>query len=156
MKPTNFYGFQARDFAGFTLESAHFRSFKTAFISWFHLESWKRASQGGVMATVRFEEDEDVILVEFEDEYGIRSVSSDPAEFVEKSKKAIERSMKTVQRMAKKAVRTIQSIPISERPSKFEFQFGIKMNGEAGAVVAKAGAEASITVTMTWEHKGKK
>ena len=37
MKPTNFYGFQAGDFTEFTLESAHFRSFKTAFISWFHL-----------------------------------------------------------------------------------------------------------------------
>jgi len=37
MKPISFYGFQARDFAGFTLKSAHFRSFKTACISWFHL-----------------------------------------------------------------------------------------------------------------------
>jgi hypothetical protein len=75
---------------------------------------------------------------------------------VEKSKKAIERSMKTVQRMAKKALKTIQAIPISERPTTFQFQFGIKMSGEAGAVVAKAGAEAAITVTMTWEHKDKK
>jgi len=37
MKPTIFYGFQERDFAGFTLESAYFRRFKTALISWFHL-----------------------------------------------------------------------------------------------------------------------
>jgi hypothetical protein len=29
------------------------------------------------------------------------------------------------------------------------------MNGEAGAVVAKVGAEAAITVTMTWDHKSK-
>ena len=108
------------------------------------------------MVTVQFEEDEDVILVEFEGEYGVRSVSREPEELVEKSKKAIERSMKTVQRMAKKAIKTIQAIPISERPSKFEFQFGIKMSGEAGALVAKAGAEAAITVTMTWEHKEKK
>ena len=39
MKPTYFYGFQVRDFAGFTVKSANFRSFKTAFISWFHLVS---------------------------------------------------------------------------------------------------------------------
>ena len=107
------------------------------------------------MAQFEVQDDEDVILVEFEDESGLQSVSNDPAEFVQKSRQAIERSMKTVQRMAKKAVQTIQAIPISERPSKFEFQFGIKMNGEAGAVVAKAGAEAAITVTMTWEHKAK-
>jgi hypothetical protein len=109
------------------------------------------------MDTVRFEEDDDIILVEFQGESGLRSVSRDTADdLVEKSKLAIERSMKTVQRMAKKAVKTIQAIPVSERPDKVEFQFGIKMTGEAGALVAKAGAEAAITVTMTWEHKDKK
>lgn len=107
------------------------------------------------MATVPFEEDDELILVEFE-EVGLRSVSSrDAGELVEKSKQAIERSMKTVQRMAKKAVKTIKAIPVSERPNKVEFLFGIKMSGEAGAVVAKMGAEAAITVTMTWEHKAK-
>ena len=108
------------------------------------------------MPTFQVEDDDEVILVEFEDESGLRSVSNDPEELLDKSKMAIERSMETIQGMAKKAVRTIQGIPISERPSKVEFQFGIKMNGEVGAVVAKVGAEAAITVTMTWEHKDKK
>jgi len=107
------------------------------------------------MPTFEVEDDDDVILVEFEDESGLQSVSDDPNELLEKSKMAIERSMQTIQNMAKKAVKTIQGIPVSERPSKVEFQFGIKMNGEAGAVVAKMGAEAAITVTMTWEHKDK-
>jgi hypothetical protein len=108
------------------------------------------------MDTIRFEEDDDIILVDFEGEARLRSVSNVPEDFVEKSKKAIERSMKTVQRMAKKAVKTIQAIPISERPSTVQFQFGIKMSGEAGAVVAKVGSEAAITVTMTWNHKEEK
>ena len=107
------------------------------------------------MSTLQFEDDDDVILVEFEDESGLRSVSNDPDELLEKSQMAIERSMKTIKRMAKKAVKTIKEIPVSERPSTVQFQFGIKMNGEAGAVVAKVGAEAAITVTMTWEHKDK-
>ena len=107
------------------------------------------------MSTLQFEDNDDVILVEFEDESGLRSVSNDPNELLEKSQMAIERSMKTVKRMAKKAVKTIKEIPVSERPSTVQFQFGIKMNGEAGAVVAKMGAEAAITVTMTWEHKDK-
>ena len=107
------------------------------------------------MAQFEVQDDEDVVLVEFEDESGLRSVSNDPDELLNKSKMAIERSMKTVKSMAKKAIKTIQAIPISERPSTVQFQFGIKMNGEAGAVVAKVGAEAAITVTMTWEHKDK-
>ena len=105
------------------------------------------------MPTLEVEDEDDVILVEFENESGLRSVSNDPEELLEKSKMAIERSMATIQGMAKKAIRTIQGIPISERPSKVEFQFGIKMNGEAGAMVTKVGGEAAITVTMTWEHE---
>ena len=108
------------------------------------------------MAQFEVQDDDDVILVEFEDESGLRAVSNDPNELLEKSKMAIEHSMKTVKRMAKKAVKTIQEIPVTERPTTVQFQFGIKMNGEAGAVVAKVGAEAAITVTMTWEHKDKK
>ena len=108
------------------------------------------------MPTLEVEDDDEIILVEFEDESGLRSVSNDPEELLEKSKMAIERSMETIQGMAKKAIKTIKAIPVSERPSTVQFQFGIKMNGEAGAVVAKVGAEAAITVTMTWEHKDKK
>jgi hypothetical protein len=107
------------------------------------------------MPQVQVQDDDDVILVEFEDEAGLRSVSNDPDELLNKSKAAIERSMKTIETMAKKAIETIKAIPVSERPSTFQFQFGIKMNGEAGAVVAKVGAEAAITVTMTWDHKSK-
>jgi hypothetical protein len=107
------------------------------------------------MTTAKIEEEDEVILVEFEDEHGLRSVSNDPAELLEKSKEAIERSMETVQRMAKKAIKTIKAIPVSERPTTFQFQFGVKLNGELGAVVAKLGTEAAFTVTMTWEHKAK-
>ena len=104
------------------------------------------------MATISFEEDDDLILVEFE-ETGVRPTSSrEPRELVEKSKQAIERSMITVRRMAKKAIKAIHDIPVSERPHTFQFQFGIKLNGEVGAVVAKAGAETAFTITMTWEN----
>jgi len=107
------------------------------------------------MATVQFEADDDVILVEFADESGLIRASNDPDELLNKSKMAIERSMLTIQNMARKAVETIQAIPVSEKPSTVQFQFGIKMNGEVGAVVAKVSSEAAITVTMTWEHKTK-
>lgn len=108
------------------------------------------------MAQFEVQDDDDVILVEFEDESGLRTVSNDPIELLTKSQMAIERSMKTVKSMAKKAIKTIQEIPVSERPSTVQFEFGIKFNGETGALVAKVGAEAAINVTMTWEHKGKK
>jgi hypothetical protein len=107
------------------------------------------------MATVQIENDEDLILVDLAPAAGVRSVSLSPQDLVEKSKDAMEHAMKTVRRMAKKTMKTIQAIPVSERPTTFEVQFGLKLNAEGNALVTKVGGEASINVTMSWEHKSK-
>ena len=107
------------------------------------------------MPTLQIENDEDVILVELAPTAGVRSVSLSPQDLVEKSKEAMEHAMKTVRGMAKKTMKTIQAIPVSERPTTFEVQFGLKLNAEGNALVTKAGGEASLNVTMTWEHKSR-
>lgn len=108
------------------------------------------------MAQFEVQDDEDVILVEFASASGVRSVSRSPQEIleqsVEDSKKAIDQAMKTMRGMAKKTMDTIKEIPISERPNTISVEFGLKLNAEAGAVVAKAGVEAAIKVTMTWQR----
>ena len=105
------------------------------------------------------DDDDDVILVEFAPASGVRSVSRSPKEMleesIENSKKAIERAMKSMRGMAKKTMRTIREIPISDRPNTISVSFGLKLDAEAGAVVAKAGAEAALNVTMTWTHTDK-
>ena len=53
--------------------------------------------------------------------------------------------------MAAKAVNTIKQIKLHERPDSVEVEFGIKLDAEAGALIAKAGTEAAISVKMTWE-----
>jgi len=63
--------------------------------------------------------------------------------------------METMRGMAKKTMRSIKEIPVSERPSTISVSFGLKLDAEAGAVVAKAGAEAAINVTMIWTHTSK-
>lgn len=94
------------------------------------------------------------ILVDFAPAPGVRGVARiSPEELVEKSKVAVDVAMSTMQSMANKAVTAIKKIKVSERPDKVELEFGIKLDAEAGALVAKAGAEAAIKVTMTWEQK---
>ena len=107
------------------------------------------------MATLPVQDDDDVILVEFATKTGVRSVSLNSEDVVEKSKKAIENTMKTMRAMASKTMKTIKTIPVSERPTTFQVEFGIKFDAEGCALVAKASAEASITITMTWEHTSK-
>ena len=105
------------------------------------------------MTTMQIEDEDDVILVDLQPVAGIRSVSIDPKDMAEKSKEAIDHAMKSMQSMAKKTVRAIKKIPISERPHTVEVSFGLKLTAEGNALVAKAGMEAAINVTMTWNRK---
>lgn len=108
------------------------------------------------MVTVPVENDDmGVILVDLAPASGVRSVSLTPKDIVEKSQEAMEHAMKTVRRMANKTMKTIEAIPISERPTTFEVQFGIKLNAEGNALVTKAGGEATMNIKLTWEHKSK-
>ena len=108
------------------------------------------------MTTTQIEENDEVILVELTPTAGVRSVSISPTDMLEKSKEAMDHAMKSIRGMAKKTVRSIKEIPISERPTTISVEFGLKLNAEGNAVVAKAGMEATLNVTMTWEHKAKK
>jgi hypothetical protein len=45
-----------------------------------------------------------------------------------------------------------------EMPHEFtqiEIDFGVKLDAEAGALLAKVGGEASLNVTLTWERPEK-
>jgi len=104
------------------------------------------------MAQFQVQDDDDVILVEFAPTPGVRSVSLSPKDVAEKSKEALDDALKTMQAMAKKSVNAIREIPVTERPNTISISFGLKLSAEGGAVVAKAGVEAAINVTMTWQR----
>lgn len=108
------------------------------------------------MPTTQIEDDDEVILVDLQPAAGVRQVSLDAKDLAEKSREAMDKAMKTVRGMAKKTMKTIKEIPISERPSSISVSFGLKLYAEGSAVVSKAGMEATLNVTMTWEHKAKK
>lgn len=104
------------------------------------------------MTTTQIEDEDDVILVEFAPAAGVRSVSLSPQDLAGKSQEAIDEALKSMRRMAKKSVKAIRQIPVTERPSTISISFGLKLTAEGGALVAKAGVEAAINVTMTWQR----
>ena len=108
------------------------------------------------MPTTQIEDDDEVILVDLQPAAGVRQVSLSASDLAEKSKEAMDNAMKSVRGMAKKTMKTIKEIPISERPSSISVSFGLKLYAEGSAVVSKAGMEATLNVTMTWENKAKK
>jgi hypothetical protein len=107
------------------------------------------------MPATQIEEDDEIILVEMTPMPGVRTVSVDPKDIAEKSKEAIDHAMKSMRGMAKKTVKAIKEIPVTERPHTVSVAFGLKLTAEGNTLVAKAGVEAAINVTMTWERKEK-
>ena len=98
-------------------------------------------------------EQKGLILVDMGSGAGVQKVAYSMVDMYEKSDAAVEKAMGTIKAMADKTVTAVKSIPVSERPQKVSVEFGIKFDMEAGAVVAKASAEAAVKVTLSWEHK---
>jgi hypothetical protein len=91
------------------------------------------------------------ILVEFTPRPGVVQASRSPSETAEQAAKALDSAMNTIYHMARRTTATIDALV--DRPSEFELSFGIKLDAEAGAIIAKAGVEASLGVKMTWERE---
>ena len=98
--------------------------------------------------------EQEMILVDFGSASGVRGVAKLSVDQLrEKSAEAIENAMGTVRGMAAKMMESVEKIKLSERPTKVEVAFGIKLTAEGTALVAKVGGEAAVTVTLTWEHE---
>ena len=63
---------------------------------------------------------------------------------------AVARAMTTIQEMADKVVAAARQA--TEPPDELQVEFGIKLDAVAGALIAKAGASASLNVTLTWRR----
>lgn len=92
------------------------------------------------------------ILVEFALRPGVRQVSLavSPEELAGKSALALDRAMSTVRQMAKRVTDAVDKI--TDKPDKVEVEFGLKLDAEAGAYVAKVSTEAGFKVVLTWER----
>ncbi len=104
---------------------------------------------------------ETTILVEFEPRAGVRQVSrfgdmtkEQIAKLAERSEFALDRAMTTVRAIGKRVTDTVKQIEMTDRPDEVSVEFGLKLDAEAGAYLAKAGAEAGFKVTLTWKHEG--
>jgi hypothetical protein len=91
------------------------------------------------------------ILVEFKPAAGVVRTALSPADLAEQSRKALDAAMNTIHAMAERVNATIAAI--SDRPNKVEVEFGLKLDAQAGALVASASTEAGFNVKLTWERK---
>lgn len=96
--------------------------------------------------------DDTTIIVEFAPSAGTREVSlKTPQDLAIKSAEALDKAMVTIRQMAQRTMTTIDTL--ANKPNQVELEFGIKLNTEAGAIIAKTAGEASLKVKLTWERK---
>ncbi|MEM9271640.1 MAG: CU044_2847 family protein [Cyanobacteria bacterium P01_F01_bin.143] len=89
------------------------------------------------------------ILVDLNPPGSMVEVALEPQALVNKSKEAINKAMDTINHMAERTIDAIGNV--TNKPSEVEVEFGIKLDAESGALIAKTGAEASLTVKMVWK-----
>jgi len=63
--------------------------------------------------------------------------------------------MKSIRAMAKETLRSVKVIPVADRSDLLSVSFGLLLDTEAGEMIAQAGTEASINVTITWPRTDK-
>lgn len=105
------------------------------------------------METIAIEKDIHVLVELAPVSTGTRGVSITPKDIEQKSAEALNNAMNTIHQMATYVVSTMNSLSESNRPSKVEAAFGLKLTAEGNALIAKGSMEANINVTLIWELK---
>ena len=89
-----------------------------------------------------------VVVVDFSPGSGLQSTSLKPEDLAKKSAEALDAAMNTVHQMATRV--TTAMAALAKPPSEVEVTFGIQLEAEAGALIAKASAGATLEVKLTW------
>jgi Trypsin-co-occurring domain 1 len=105
-------------------------------------------SRGTTMTeAVRFQlEDGSTVLVEAaDDDFGVERVSRATDGVVEATER-LEQALGSVRDAAKASIEALRTLS----PQKVELEFGVKLNAEAGASIARTAAEGHFVVKVTW------
>ncbi|WP_333748469.1 CU044_2847 family protein [Streptomyces sp. IBSBF 2394] len=84
-----------------------------------------------------------------EDVYGLQEISVNGSTVVRRAQEGLGDALDGIRRMAAEAHSRMTSLTVA--PKRLELEFGVKLSGEAGAVVAKATGEAHLIVRAVWE-----
>jgi hypothetical protein len=70
---------------------------------------------------------------------------------IERADRSFQDALERVKPAASALAEKIRSL--ADPPDETTMEFGIKLTGKAGAVIASAGIEANYKITLTWNRK---
>jgi len=100
-------------------------------------------------------EDGGTIWVEVEEplQEGSLVPAATPREMIVKASETLEAALDKVKPAIRGIVGRLRDL--GDPPDEFAVEFGLKLNAEAGAILASAGAEANLVLTLTWKRERK-
>ena len=92
------------------------------------------------------------LVVEIDDrEPGYRPAKK-PGAIIADAKEQFEKSLADINAAAQSALDILRGGRL--RPDEVEIEFGVRLNAEAGAVIAKSSVEGHLVVKLTWTRTG--
>jgi len=85
-----------------------------------------------------------------EDVYGLEEISVNGSTVIRRAQAGLGEALEGIRQMAAEAHARIASLDVA--PKSLELEFGVKLSGETGAVLAKASGEAHLVVRAVWER----
>ena len=85
---------------------------------------------------------------------GLTLASPEPGQAAARASRSLAASLEQLEPV----LRTLKDKLVASAPEHFTVEFGVKLGGETGVIVAKGTAEVNLKITMTWdrapEHPG--
>jgi hypothetical protein len=95
--------------------------------------------------------DDDVVLVEVESDGPEISPVSRGGDVIRSAATSLDGALRHVRKAASAALANFRDMDV--RPDEVQVEFGVKLNAQAGAVIAKTGVEGHLKIKLTWTRE---
>ena len=80
---------------------------------------------------------------------GLTLASPEPGQAAARAAQSLSASLEQLEPV----LRTVKDKLVAAAPEHFMVEFGVKLGGETGIIVAKGTAEVNLKITMTWDRE---
>ena len=80
---------------------------------------------------------------------GLTLASPEPGQAAARASRSLAASLEQLEPV----LRTLKDKLVASAPEHFTVEFGVKLGGETGVIVAKGTAEVNLKITMTWDRR---
>jgi hypothetical protein len=80
---------------------------------------------------------------------GLTLAAPEPGQAAARASRSLAASLEQLEPV----LRTVKDKLVASAPEHFTVEFGVKLGGETGIIVAKGTAEVNLKITMTWDRE---